>query len=620
MSWKKTIQFATLMLLTVVASAQDESVGQTAEPNPCFAVEDLEQMLHLTFRDVYDILDAKGYQMGFFSDKANGEQNDTIDGVVLTYSRMAFNDIRDRKSAVWLYTSKDGLCNVVEWERNLPGNCSLFQPFHQKGYVYDRSSGIFHGSGLYNGEVEHYEVQYYEDSTILHLTIKNIREIDSFVTKRREAMEDSLLAQVDEARVMALTYRYLPAIELLNSLEGNGPRVDSAVASMYNYVVEQAETYYFTKLNAVVNNNGDMASGVLCCDTLLMFTTAQDSVREIRTLLQGQLNGEVKLYSVLRPTEYQQIVNSLEKILNDELKQNALSEEQRLTMNFTFQTSYKNFSSGNISVGLADRPFKTQSEPTSIRSRMLQQKINELAQSNLIQPVHMYGVYLTTRESLSADVRWRSYTLQVQDECNATNQQLASAVKYIDDHYFSTYDTVRLSLSQQGEDVKVLGRVRKPTKRDYTFSINEKRMGSIYHNDITLTKFKTTGLLSWTPSLIIPGLGTKNQGLHSSVAARAIPFFLCAALSVTGFMWENNGGKQVARPTFEEGGAAMPWHYKDVGYYLGYGAGSIAAAIYVNELVEGIVCSIKNQHRSKSLRKKLKKGPIVVQTEDVRLQ
>ena len=232
----------------------------------------------------------------------------------------------------------------------------------------------------------------------------------------------------------------------------------------------------------------------------------------------------------------------------------------------------------------------------------------------------MSGVYLTTRESLSADVRWRSYTLQVQDECNATNQQLASAVKYIDDHYFSTYDTVRLSLSQQGEDVKVLGRVRKPTKRDYTFSINEKRMGSIYYNDITLTKFKTTGLLSWTPSLIIPGLGTKNQGLHSSVAARAIPFFLCAALSVTGFMWENNGGKQVARPTFEEGGAAMPWHYKDVGYYLGYGAGSIAAAIYVNELVEGIVCSIKNQHRSKSLRKKLKKGPIVVQTEDIRLQ
>lgn len=620
MSFKKTILFVVLALFATTAGAQDNSQGETEEVNPCFAVEDLERMLHLSFRDVYDILDAKGYQMGFFSDKANGEQNDTIDGVVLTYSRMAFNDIRDRKSAVWLYTSKDGLCNIVEWERYHPGNCSLFQPFHQHEYAYDRSTGIFHGSGIYNGQMEHYEVQYYEDSSVLHLTIKNIREIDTFVTKRREAREAGLLAQIDEARVMALTYRYLEALELLNSLEGNGARVDSAASAMRNYVVEQAEIYYFAKLNAVVNDNGDMATGVLCCDTLLMFTTAQDSVREIRSILQGQIDGEVNRYSVLCPNEYQQIVKRLEKLLNDELKQNALLEEQRLKMNFTFKTTFRNESSGSISVSLADRGERPLGEPTGIRSRMLQQSINELAQSELIQPVRKYGVFLSTYDNLLADIRWRYYTREVLDECNATNQQLAAAVKYIDDHYFATYDTVRLSFSNSEDDIKVSGKVRKPTKRNYTFTITEKKMGDSYFTDISLTKFSTTGLLSWTPSLIIPGLGTKNQGLHSTVAARAVPFFLCAALAVTGFMWENTGGKQVPRPTFEEGGATMPWHYKDVGYYLGYSTGSIAAAIYINELVEGIACSFRNLHRSKDLRKRLKKGPVVVQTEEIRLQ
>lgn len=620
MNWKKTLLSVVFALTVTMVGAQEDTVVQKAEVDPCFAVEDLEQMLHLSFRDVYDILDLKGYQMGFFSDKTNGEWYDTIDGVVLTYSRMAFNDIRDRRSAVWLYTSKDGLCNIVEWERNIPGNCSLFQPFHQRGYVYDRSSGIFHGSGIYNGEMEHYEVTYYEDTTVLHLTIKNIREIDTFVTKRREAREARLLSQVDEARVMALTYRYLPALEMLNNLKGNGARVDSAVASMYSYVVEQAEIYYFAKLNAVVNDNGDLGTGVLCCDTLLMFTTAQDSVREIRSILQGQLDGEVKQYSEYCPNEYRQIVKGIEKLINDELKQNAIPEEQRLKMNFTFQTTFRNESSGNISVVLADRSGRTQGETVGIRSRMLQQGINDLAKSDIIQPVRLHGVYLATRDHISADIRWHYYTLQVHDDCNASNKQLIPAVKFIDDRYFSTFDTVRTSFSQQDDDLKVHGRVRKPSKRDYTFSINEKKMGDTYYTDISLTKFETTGLLTWTPSLLIPGVGTKNLGVHSSVGARAIPFFLCAGLSALGFWWETTGSQGIARPTFEEGGTSKPWEYKDVGYYLGYGTGAIAATIYINELVEGIVWSFRNLHRSKDLRKRLKKGPITVQTEEIRLQ
>lgn len=565
------------------------------------------------------MLDSKGYQMGFFFDKASGEYRDTIDAVVLTYSRMSFNDINDRKSALWLYTSQDGLSNIVEWERNQPGQCTLFPLFHQKGYVYDRSNGIFHGSGIFNGEMEHYEVKYYEDTTVLHLTMKNIREIDTFVAHRREAREATLLARVEDARLMTMTNQYLPALQMLDSLSGNGRRVDSAVNAMHSYVIDQAEIFYFAKLDMLVNNNSDLAMGIRCCDTLLLFTQWQDSVREIRNVLQHQLDGEIYRFSELHPQEYQEVVKRLEKLINDEVSKNVLNEEQRLKMNFTILTRKENESSGKITVGLTRGGYRPATESLGVVGGRLQRSLDELAHSDLIQPTRQHGVFVPTRDQLSADVRWHSYTIKVVDECDASNQQLSSAVKYVDDHWFSNFDTVRSSFTQNAE-VKVTGRVRKPTKRDYTFSVNEKRMGETFYTDIALTKFTTTGLLSWTPSILIPGLGTKKQGLYSTVSARAIPFFLCTALSITGFVWENNGGKNIERPTFAEGGASRPWHYKNMGYYLGYGAGAIAATIYINDLVEGISCSFRNLHRSKELRKRLKRGPIVVQTENIRLQ
>ena len=618
---RNSILFFILLTLTFWESkAQNDTLTDRVLTNRCFSVEELEQLLHMPFREAYDMLDSKGYQMGFFFDKASGEYHDTIDGIVLTYSRMAFNDISDRKSAFWLYTSKDGLSNIVEWERSLPGSCTLFPLFHQKGYVYDRSNQIFHGSGIHNGALEHYEVQYFEDSLLLHMTMKNIREIDTFVTRRREAHEAEMLAKVEEVHLMALTDRYLPALSLLNSLKGNGHRVDSAVAVMRGYVLDQAEAYYFAKLDMVVNNSGDVNTGIQYCDTLLLFTRAQDSVRDIRTILQKQSDGAVNHYSELYPREYQELVKKLEKIVNDELSQNPLNDEQRLTMTFNILTRKENESSGKIRVGLSSMTFRNTAEPQNIRERKLQQSIDDLAHSGLIKPVRQHGIFLPTQDRLSADIRWKYYTMQVFDECNSSNQQLASAVKYIDDHFFSSFDTTRTSLSQQDGDIRVTGRVRKPTKRNYTFVINEKKMGDTYYTDISLTKFTTTGLLSWTPSLILPGLGTKKQGITASVGARAIPFFLCAALAVTGFVWENNGGKQVERTTFEDGGAARPWHYKDFGYYVGYGAGAIAATIYINELVEGISCSIRNLHRSKELRKRLKNGPVIVQIEKVSLQ
>lgn len=617
----KNYRFLLLIVLLLSGSAYAQNDPQAgASSSYCFAVEELEQMLHMPFRDAYNMLDAKGYQMGFSFDKNDSEYRDTIDGIVLAYSRMSFNDISDGKSALWLYTSQDGLSNIVEWERNRPAGCSLFPLFHQRGYGYDRSTGIFRGSGIYDGKMEHYEVQYYEDSLVLRITMKNIREIDTFVTQRREALEAKLMQKADEARLMVTADNYLPALMLLDSLRGNGHRVDSAVSVLRDYVVDQAEIYYFAKLDELVNNYADLTAGIECCDTLLLFTRAQDSVREIRAILQKQVGGDVYRYSELCPEEYGKVVSRLEELVNDALSRNVQQEEQRMKMNFTILTRRENETSGKVKVTMSSGSNKVPHESTSMAAVTLQKGMDELARSAWIKPIRQHGIYITARDQVSADIRWRYYVVKVLDECDASNQQLASAVKFIDDNYFSTFDTIRSSLTQQDTEVQVKGKVRKPTRREYTFLVNEKRMDDVFYTDISLTKFKTTSLLSWTPSLVIPGLGTKNQGLYSTATSRAIPFFLCTALAITGFVWENNGGKDVYRPSFEEGGAQRPWLYKDMGYYVGYGAGAIAATIYINELVEGINCSLRNLHRSKTLRKRMKQGPIKVQTESIRLQ
>lgn len=600
-------RISTLFLIIYLLScgmskAQDAPDATMTASSYCFSVEEIEQMLHLSFRNAYDILDSKGYQMGFYSDKFSDDHRDTIDGIVLTYSRMTFNDANDRNSALWLYTSQDGLSNIVEWERNRPGGCTLFPLFHQRGYVYDRASGIFRGSGVYNGMMENYEVQYYEDSTVLRLTMKNIREIDTYVALKREAREAELLAQVEEARMLTAADRYLPALALLDSLVGFGARVDSTIANTRRVVLDQAESYYTAMLETLVSNNNDLQEAIKYCDTLLLITQAQDSIREMRSVLQKQFSGEISRYSDVRPEEYREVVSRLEQLVNEELKYNVNQEERRMKLSFTISTRKENESSGKVSMGLTNGVMKT---PAAGGAGMrLQRKIDELAQSDLISPVRQHGVYVTTRDQLTADISWQHYEMKVQDQCNSTNQHLAEAVRYVDDKFFTDNN-----------------RVRKPTKRIYTFSVNEKRMGERLYTDIMLTKFGTTGLLSWTPSLLIPGLGTRNQGLYSTASARAVPFFLFSAMAITGFWWENNWNKYTdSRPPLSEGGAMRPWYYENMGYYLGFGAGAISATIYVNELVEGISCSIRNLNRSKELRKKLKNGPIEIQNEMIRLQ
>jgi hypothetical protein len=123
------------------------------------------------------------------------------------------------------------------------------------------------------------------------------------------------------------------------------------------------------------------------------------------------------------------------------------------------------------------------------------------------------------------------------------------------------------------------------------------------------------------PSLAVPRLGTYTQGYHSSVIARALPFALFTGLAITGLVYENGKGKEIDRTAWGKGNSRF-WENKNFGYIMGYTCLTIAATIYINDLVESIIATSRNMKRTQRLRDTFEKnGKLMdLQTQDIRLE
>ncbi|MBR6291719.1 MAG: hypothetical protein IKR33_02850 [Bacteroidales bacterium] len=610
-----------ILLLTLVCgmamngplAAQELLPEVDSTVNPCFTVEELESMIHMPSTGVYDLLDAKGYQMGFYSNKRESEWRDTVRYIELAYSRTIFNDTTDRKSALWLYRSQDGLSNIITLERRPVRGCSLYGPLHQHDYVYDREHSIFRGTATYKGEVEHYDVRYYEDSTVMRLTMRNIGERDTFVSRRIAAKQALIAAGIARANRSAGNNDFASALVTLDSLIDTYPPSNATIETARANVVRQKENYLYVQLINAVNKNNDIAGAIAYCDTLLRADSQNDSLRYIRGLLVDRQQSRIPRYSQFAPVVFDTIVSQLERIINTEIGTYPSYKMQRLNLDFTIHTTGENLSHGtlNLNTDITGRKAK---KALAERGSLLQANVRLISKSDLLQPIVRYGINVETNEKLKGEIRWQTVKRRVKDTCNLENIQVKPYVDIIEERYFVSYDTVGVSFNDGGEEPVIKRRVRKPTRRIYNFEVVEKECNGNRFNDVTLTGFKTSSVLSWVPSLVIPGVGTHNQGLHSSWAARAIPFFLCAGISVAGFMMAD---KYAGTPADE---AVHPWENRKVDLGVGIGGAVIAGTIYITELVEGIGNSIRNVNRSKQLRKDLRRDAITIQRENIRLR
>lgn len=594
-------------------SAQVILPEEESSVDPCFSVEELQQLLHMASTEVYDLLDSKGYQMGFYSNKSESEYHDTVREIELSYTRTIFNDTTDRKSAVWLYRSLDGLSNMIAIERRPVRNCSLYGPLHQHDYVYDRERSIFYGTATYRGEVEHYDVKYYEDSTVMRLTMRNIGERDTFVSRQVAAKQALINAGIARAKRRASDNDFAGALVTLDSLKGIYPPLNNTIETARGYIVKQKENYLYAQMLNAVNKHNDVNQAILYCDSLLRVDGNNDSLRYVRSLLVNRQKSKLPAYSQFAPVNFDSVVGRLENILNTEIYSFPSKNVQRMSLDFNIHTDNDNASRGTITL-TSEASGRKAKKAIGERLNLLQAKVRVVSRSELLHPIVCYGINVETSENIKGEIRWQTVQRRVKDSCTLENVQLKPYVNFIEERYFISYDTVGLTFNDNGDEPVIKRRVRKPTRRNYTFELVEKECNGNRFTDVELIDFKTSSAVSWVPSLIFPGVGTYNQGVHSSWGLRTIPFYMFAAASVAGFYMAN----RYANVDPDE--AVHFWENNKIDRAVGWGGAVLAGSIYLNELGESITYMVRNFSRSKQLRKDLRREAIQIQKEDIKLR
>lgn len=616
--------FATLLTASLAIAQTPEETIAELQPTSCLKLLTLEEMVHQDYVNALEALMQGNYAPGLET-----TVYDTVDGIVLTYTRTPFR--ADHDALLWFDKSEDGLGNRITLTRSTLDSCLLDEQMAADAFVIDPVTGLFTGSHVYEESetLEEYSGRYTAGNGTFMIQIRLKDERENFIRQKKNERDSIINATVEYAKLLAANNEFFRAIEVLDSVGQAWPLFPTAAelaAIERENVIAQFDEYYFVLLdNATSSNNLELT--IRYCDTLLMLTHKTDSVQQIRDISLRQLNGEIRLYSEANPEVFQQVLAQVERFINDEIAISTSKDGLRMQVEFTIKTDRNNESTSKAllwpisSTGKIKKGFKQQ---ISSRNMMFQRNLDSLATSDVIEPVRESNVYVATYEQLKADIRWFSFSETVEDSCTVRNMKLKNSVQYIVDNYFSVYDTQRNPLAGTDlEQVKITKTTHLPSKRLYTFEVKEKTLNNNKRfNDIALTDFKTKGWWVALPSIVWPGAGSTNLGLSESSYSRAIPFWILTGLAAGGYLWETTGDRQTApRPELGgEGYVQNPLYYKNIGYYLTAVCGTAATIIWTTEMVRSIRCGIRNWKHSSKLREELKRNPIIVETEEIRLR
>lgn len=609
-----------LILVLMVVKTSEAQQANRKGTDGCLSITTLQALIHLSAEDeAWDILETENYSIG-----SSGSDTivDTVDYFPLKYKRTGFyyeGGFGD-EAEVMVMESLDGLSNYVQFTRKIGGKCDLRKELRINGYSYDKiksegtGASVYVGSVVHGASIEKYEFTVVQDSDGFFVTCKFVEEIEEYIGRKKKEASEYIAGELVKARQLASESQYEKSLRVMDSLIGYYPPLDDTVRYWTGKVMKQRIAYYHTRLNELLEQKKEYdALGV--CDTILQLDPIDRETTEVRDLLKDRLNRTVKLYREQRPETYKLLLKELQDVVNKEIRQNLSKNTQRIELDFHIQTDTSNESSGKIVLS----PSKPEGKAAPGRSRgeLLQSSIDSIAHASCITPVVEHGINIRTEDDIEANVSWFFETREF-DGSTVKDSVMNQIINTIERQYMYESKISKTELEADGSLKEILI-PRLPTKRKYTFGwINKELTGedTVSHfKDIVLVDFKTARGASWMPSLFVPGLGTYGQDATSSVAARAVPFFLFAGISAFGFLWE----KYCTHERYEISNDYVqnPLYYKNVGYFLGYGGLGLSAVIYINELSEAIGNSIKNAKRSRKLRERLAQEPIWIERQDV---
>jgi len=145
---------------------------------------------------------------------------------------------------------------------------------------------------------------------------------------------------------------------------------------------------------------------------------------------------------------------------------------------------------------------------------------------------------------------------------------------------------------------------------NYKFEITEKKMNGVNYEDIKLTSFVyNSGPMKCLYSMLLPGFGTSKVTDGKRGKGRMIFFLLTTAVSIGSKVYSN-----IQFDKYRNEGDP----YKAESYYDNANkankafliSGGIAATIYINDILYVFGRGIKNNNKSRNLKKELRRGSI----------
>ena len=347
-----------------------------------------------------------------------------------------------------------------------------------------------------------------------------------------------------------------------------------------NHLKEGGDYFYTNKYDLALQ----AYTNVLNLDPYNEIAKSQiTEIEEIEEILRNR--KKVHSFKKISSGYYNELINDLEDGLEEIIKE---SKQGNIRISFIvhFDTLGNNLTTFSIN------PSENISKKTkSSIMNLLEQKKNNLTDRRTM----IKEYYICSKENININLEWSTDNFSVR---------------------FTHKEKLPYDMSQKVNNyitsVGMYGR--------YDISQKNKKANYNTNKDILLTDYKIKGGPSNALySLVIPGLGTKKVTYGEKGSKRMKNFFIWATIGASAKLLSNSFYTDYLNATNQED---MDKQYSNAATYnhIYLGCFTICSTIYITDFFSALSKGTKNKKRSKTLRDKLKNGPITISNDKIKIE
>jgi tetratricopeptide (TPR) repeat protein len=236
---------------------------------------------------------------------------------------------------------------------------------------------------------------------------------------------------------------------------------------------------------------------------------------------------------------------------------------------------------------------------TNSSSPLFSSSLSKIPVYNLTKPT-LKGFFIASKENLAVNLNWKSNLIQFKSN--------NSGVKQVSDGNVDQQALVNFINQQEYSYGK------------FTFEVKNKTLNNNTYTDINLVKYKTgAGPLCTFYSMLLPGVGTLKVTHGEKGWGRMTTFILSTGLGILCNSLALDEYKQYKNAVDQ---TSSDQHYANSSVYTNTSLAlfSLSASIYVYDVIYVFSKGWKNIYESRSIRRSLRNGPIVVKSEEISIK